>query len=77
MSLFTATLAKEFNRLNRAILVADKPDLWQPAISAMNAFLDQVQVWLKGNPEAISTDPVTSSRVISLLLTLARRDAWN
>jgi phosphoglucomutase len=70
MSLFTATLAKEFNRLNRAILVADNPDLWQPAISAMNAFLDQVQTWLKGNPEAISTDLVTSSRVISLLLTL-------
>jgi len=65
------SLAKEFNRLNRAILIADKPELWQPAISAMNAFLEEVQAWLRQNPEAIASDGVTSSRVISLLLTLA------
>ena len=71
MSIFTTSLAKEFNRLNRAILVADKPELWQPAISAMNAFLEQVQAWVSEKPEAISADLLTSSRVISLLLTLA------
>ncbi len=70
-SVFTTILAKEFNRLNRDILVADKPELWQPAISKMNTFLEQVQAWIRDNPEAISTDLVSSSRVISLLLTLA------
>ena len=64
-------LAKDFNRLNRAILAADTPELWQPAISEMNTFLEQVHSWVAGNPEAIGTDLVTSSRVISLLLTLA------
>ena len=70
-SLFSTMLAKEFNRLNRAILAADTPELWQPAISAMNAFLEQVHSWVADKPEAIATDLVTSSRVISLLLTLA------
>ncbi len=71
MSTFNTILAKEFNRLDRAILTADKPELWQPAIRAMNEFLEQVQAWLLSNSEVISTDLVTSSRVISLLLTLA------
>jgi len=64
-------LAKDFNRLNRAILAADTPELWQPAISEMNTFLEQVHSWVAGNPEAIGRDLVASSRVISLLLTLA------
>ncbi len=68
---FTANLASTFNRLNRDILVADKPETWQPAIAAMNTFLDQVGLWLDLNPEAVALDLPTSSRVISLLLTLA------
>lgn len=35
---FSSGLATEFNRLNRAILVADKPQSWQPAITEMNVF---------------------------------------
>ena len=68
---FTTGLATEFNRLNRAILVADKPQNWQPAIADMNVFLSRLETWLTNNPEAIGEDIVTSSRVFSLLLTLA------
>jgi len=68
---FSAGLTSQFNRLNRAILVADKPQSWQPAIEAMNAFLSQLETWLAENPAVIGEDIVTSSRVFSLLLTLA------
>ena len=68
---FSAGLATEFNRLNRAILVADKPQSWQPAIAEMNTFLSQLETWLGDNPAIIGEDIVTSSRVLSLLLTLA------
>jgi len=68
---FIAGLATEFNRLNRAILVADKPQSWQPAVANMNVFLSQLETWLTNNPEAIGEDIVTSSRIFSLLLTLA------
>ena len=47
-SQFSAGLATEFNRLNRAILVADRPQSWQPAIADMNAFLRSWKPgWLK------------------------------
>ena len=68
---FGAGLATEFNRLNRAILVADKPHSWQPAIADMNAFLAQLETWLVENPAVIGEDIVISSRVFSSLLTLA------
>lgn len=71
ISQFSAGLATEFNRLNRAILVADKPESWQPAISDMNAFLSRLETWLHENPAVIGEDIVTSSRILSLLLTLA------
>jgi hypothetical protein len=71
ISEFSAGLASQFNRLNRAILVADKPQSWQPAIETMNAFLSQLETWLVENPAVIGEDIVTSSRVFSLLLTLA------
>jgi len=70
-SQFSAGLATEFNRLNRAILVADRPQSWQPAIADMNAFLSQLEAWLAENPAVIGEDIVTSSRIFSLLLTLA------
>ena len=70
-SQFSAGLATEFNRLNRAILVADEPQSWQPAIKSMNAFLAQLENWLAENPAVIGEDIVTSSRIFSLLLTLA------
>ena len=68
---FTASLATHFNTINRAILVAEQPEQWQPAIAAMNAFLRELEAWLRANPELIAEDLVTSSRVFSLLLTLA------
>lgn len=68
---FSAGLATEFNRLNRAILVADKPESWQPAIAEMNGFLERLKAWVDENPNVIGEDIVTSSRIISLLLTLA------
>ena len=70
-SQFSAGLTAEFNRLNRAILVADKPESWQPAIADMNAFLTRLETWLGENPSVIGEDIATSSRVFSLLLTLA------
>jgi len=70
-SQFSAGLATEFNRLNRAILVADRPQSWKPAIADMNAFLSQLEAWLAENPAVIGEDIVTSSRIFSLLLTLA------
>jgi len=71
ISEFSAGLATQFNRLNRAILVADQPQTWQPAIRDMNAFLAQLQAWLDEHPAVIGEDIVTSSRILSLLLTLA------
>lgn len=68
---FTASLATRFNALNRAILVSEQPEQWQPAIAAMNAFLAELEAWLRANPELIAEDLVTSSRIFSLLLTLA------
>jgi len=68
---FIAGLAGRFNALNRAILAAEKPEEWQPAITQMNAFLAEIESWLQANPEQIAEDLVTSSRVFSLLLTLA------
>ena len=68
---FSARLGQEFNLLNRAILTADTPQSWQPAIEAMNAFLLRLDTWLADNPQAISEDLTTSSRVLSLLLTVA------
>ena len=68
---FSAGLATEFNCLNRAILTADKPQTWQPAIADMNTFLSRLEDWLTENPSVIGEDIVTSSRVFSLLLTLA------
>jgi phosphoglucomutase len=68
---FVTQLPYRFNRLNRAILVADKPELWQPAIAEMNAFLDELEAWLHANVRNLGEDLATSSRVLSLLLSLA------
>lgn len=68
---FVTQLPYRFNCLNRAILVADKPELWQPAIAEMNAFLDELEAWLRANVSLLGEDLATSSRVLSLLLSLA------
>ncbi|MGI6250227.1 MAG: hypothetical protein ACOYKD_02540 [Anaerolineaceae bacterium] len=68
---FIAQLASNFNRLNRALLVAEKPKDWMPAVEDMDAFLDKVEGWILEFPDQVTEDLVTSSRVFSLLLTLA------
>lgn len=68
---FVAQLPLTYNRLNRAVFSADRPDTWQPAITGMSAFLKDVETWMMENSDQIGSDTVTSSRVISLLLTTA------
>lgn len=68
---FVTQLPYRFNRLNRAILVADKPELWQAAIAEMNVFLDELEAWLHANVNFLGEDLATSSRVLSLLLSLS------
>lgn len=66
-----AQLAKEFNRLNRDLIVADQAESWQPAVARMAAFLEEVKLLLETEPSLISEDLSLSSRIFSLLLTLA------
>lgn len=68
---FVTNLPHAFNRLNRAILSADKPETWQPAIMEMNLFLDEVSAWLTANESLVGSELATSSRILSLLLTVA------
>src|SRR5690606_16419318 len=68
---FSAELAPRFNRLNRAVLTAEKAEEWQPAIAEMTSFLLQVEGFVQRRPDLLAEDLPTSSRVLSLLLTLA------
>lgn len=68
---FVTQIPFRFNRLNRAILVADKAELWHPAIADMSAFLDELELWLQSNISLLGQDLTTSSRILSLLLSLA------
>ena len=60
-----------FNQLNRDLLVADRPETWQPAVSAMSVFLDGIKELLVQEPELVGNNLVLSSRIFSLLLTVA------
>ncbi|NLC13079.1 MAG: hypothetical protein GX768_03405, partial [Chloroflexi bacterium] len=68
---YKSQLPVQFNRLNRALLVADRPETWQPAVSAMSVFLDKVKELLIAEPNLVGNDLVLSSRIFSLLLTIA------
>lgn len=68
---YKSQLAVQFNRLNRDLMVADKPEIWQPAIAAMSVFLDEVRELLLEEPELVENELVLSSRIFSLLLTVA------
>ncbi len=68
---YNSQLAVQFNRLNRDLMVADKPEIWQPAIAAMSVFLDEVRELLLEEPELVENELVLSSRIFSLLLTVA------
>jgi len=68
---FSADLAPRFNRLNRAVLEAEKAEEWQPAIAGMTRFLWEVEDFVRRRPDLLAEDLPTSSRVLSMLLTLA------
>ncbi|MGI6259292.1 MAG: hypothetical protein ACOYKC_05485 [Anaerolineaceae bacterium] len=68
---FKAQIATRFNRLNRALLVADKAETWRPAIKNMSAFLGEVRELLRAEPALVGEDLSLSSRIFSLLLTVA------
>ena len=68
---FTAQFASRFNKLNRAILAADQPEAWQPAIQSMDSFLDECGIWLQAGRKSFGQNGVAASRMLSLLLTLA------
>ena len=68
---YKSQLPVQFNRLNRDLLVADRPETWQPAIAAMSVFLDGVGELLVDEPDLTGSDLVLSSRIFSLLLTVA------
>ncbi len=68
---FKSQLPVQFNRLNRDLLVADSPETWQPAVAAMSLFLDDVKQLMVQEPELVDKDLVLSSRIFSLLLTVA------
>lgn len=70
-STFITSLPHTFNRLNRALFAADKPETWQTAIQEMDVFLDEVSIWLSEVKTHLDDDLVTSSRVLSLLLTVS------
>ncbi len=59
-----------FNQLNRALIVAETPSEWNPAIMAMSAFLDVLDEKLVSDQELIAHDHANSSRAFSMLLTL-------
>ena len=68
---YKSQLPVQFNRLNRDLLVADRPEKWRPAVSAMSVFLDRVKELLIAEPNLVGNDLVLSSRIFSLLLTIA------
>lgn len=68
---FKAQLAKEFNSLNRDLIVADQAESWQPAVARMAAFLEEVKLLLETEPSLVGEDLSLSSRIFSLLLSLA------
>lgn len=68
---FKAHLATRFNKLNRELLVANTADLWRPAIENMTAMLDEVRALLRQEPGLVGENLCLSSRIFSLLLTVA------
>ena len=68
---YKSQLPVQFNRLNRDLLVADRPETWQPAVAGLSKFLDGVKELLVAEPDLVGNDLVLSSRVFSLLLTVA------
>ncbi len=60
-----------FNKLNRDLTCAETADQWDPAIVKMSAFLEVLDRELISKSEIIANNHGESSRVFSMLLTLA------
>ncbi|MCJ7694401.1 MAG: hypothetical protein MUO40_03160, partial [Anaerolineaceae bacterium] len=65
-----ALLGKRFNTLNRALLIADTPESWMPAVEEMDRFLDQLDIAIISNESVVAHNVVDSSRAFSMLLSL-------
>lgn len=63
-------LGPVFNKINRALMVAELEPDWQVAVNAMTLYLESLDKKFIQNPDLIAHDPVNSSRVFSILLTL-------
>jgi len=64
-----------FNQINRELMsadaaIAEAEPAWRSVVSDMGAFLDVVERKVVADPELVARDPVNSSRVFSMLLTL-------
>ena len=59
-----------FNQINRELITAETEQSWDPAVNAMSQFLDVLAREVIADPMRIGHDPVTSSRAISMLLTV-------
>ena len=63
-------LGMAFNQLNRALIMAESPGQWAPAVARMAEFLDFLDQCILSQPEIIARDHLDSSRALSMLLTL-------
>ena len=63
-------LGVTFNQYNRALLVAEKPESWLPAIQAMDDFLEALDARVISQPMVVGEQIVDSSRAFSMLLSL-------
>ena len=63
-------LGQAFVALNRALLVAEQPEAWLPAVEGMDRFLDALDELVISQPQVVAHNLTDSSRAISMLLTL-------
>ena len=63
-------LGAVFNQLNRALVVAQSPEEWDPAVDDMQAFLNVMDRMVLSNHALINRQHAESSRAFSMLLTL-------
>ncbi len=64
-------LGMVFNCINRLLISAESEADWQASVRAMDQFLDVLSQQVLSDPELIARSPNDSSRVFSILLTLA------
>jgi len=65
-----AMLGVTFNKLNRALITAETSQSWDPAILAMEQFLDDLDANVISKAEIVAKKITDSSRAFSILLSL-------